>query len=370
MDHGEQTGTKSLLMTCVLLSSGCATTNPPSVVANAPTTTPPASVASAPTTTSPPTPPAVPDTAATPSLASSSSPISSGLKSVFAGSVASAVGGSNNLTSVARSQMGGSITDWYHQSAKTPASQPRAPSLTPPPAAPASPAAVASTTPAAPPTSAVPANNAASSPASTPASHPDSSMLAAAPTEPKAYAGIAYEIHLLTTGNKPVAVDPKYHHFKTGDRFRVPFRPALSGIVDVYNVDPNGVSTKIDSTQMAAGELLTLGTYAFVAGGGDETLRLVLLPCETPTLVATTRSIVRQEDVATAPHAERPAERSLAVPLQSCRVATTSPLPGTRGIVKIDTDGATAFALDPATTEESRTGKYAPREVVVHLIHD
>jgi hypothetical protein len=198
------------------------------------------------------------------------------------------------------------------------------------------------------------------------------------------YAGIAYEIQLLSDDGKVISVNPVGYRFHTGDRFQVALRPSLPGVINVYNTDPRGVTHKIDSQSIAGGKLMKLGVYRFVHETGEEKLRIVLSPCSTPVLLAATRSIVRAEE-ADAPDpapAANPAPKATAVkasgsvfasrptPLQGCSVLAEPSRPKTRSIEKVEAEGETAFALDPASSEEVTTGRYASREVTIVMLHD
>jgi hypothetical protein len=197
------------------------------------------------------------------------------------------------------------------------------------------------------------------------------------------YAGIAYEIQLLSDDGKAISVNPVGYRFHTGDRFQIALRPSLPGMINVYNTDPRGVTHKIDSQSIAGGKLMKLGVYRFVHETGEEKLRIVLSPCSTPVLLAATRSIVRAEEDAPDPApAANPAPKATAVrpsgsvfaarsaPLQACSVLTEPLRPKTRSIEKVESEGETAFALDRASSEETATGRYASREVTIVMLHD
>ncbi|MEP7301855.1 MAG: hypothetical protein ABI699_10030 [Caldimonas sp.] len=175
------------------------------------------------------------------------------------------------------------------------------------------------------------------------------------------HAGLAYEVHLLGTDGSDRAVDPTRHAFRTGDRFQVWYRPALPGRVAVFNIDPKGGESRIDSATVAAGQLAALGPYQFVSSKGEETLRLVLETCSSAQLTATTRAIVK----ASAPDGVDPAVR-----IADCNApGTGAPAARPRGIGKATIEGRTAFALDPLSKEELRSGRIATREVRISLHH-
>ncbi len=176
-------------------------------------------------------------------------------------------------------------------------------------------------------------------------------------------AGVAYEVHLIGPGLTARPVDPARHVFRTGDRFQVHYRPTLPGRVRVFNLNPRGTESRIDSVKVAAGQLVSLGPYRFVGAQGDETLKLVLQPCSSPVLAAATRSIVK---VAVKSEAPEPALR-----VGDCDTPTaTGGLPAkVRSIGKATMDGATAFAFDPLSADEARSGRIAPRELRISLQH-
>jgi len=176
-------------------------------------------------------------------------------------------------------------------------------------------------------------------------------------------AGIAYEVHLIGHDRESRAVDPARHVFRTGDRFQVFYRPTLPGRVQVANVNPRGEETRIDALEVAAGQLAALGPYQFVGAKGEETLKLTLEPCSSATLTAATRAIVKVG----APSAVLPTP---AVQIADC----TDPLSRSarakaRAIGKTTRDGATAFALDPLSRDEVRTGRIGAREIQIALKH-
>lgn len=179
------------------------------------------------------------------------------------------------------------------------------------------------------------------------------------------HVGLAYEVHMLLASGQTRIVDPAVHSFTTGDRFIVQLRPALPGWLDVSNVDPAGRERFLDSRTMAGGELLTLGPYEFVDVTGEDVLRLVVSPCESPQLLAQTRSIV---NVSAAFEAAR-SEPQLA--LSRChggrtRSAFAAP---TRTIRNVEHDTGTSFALDPVPVAELETGSFEPREVRIVFLH-
>ena len=160
------------------------------------------------------------------------------------------------------------------------------------------------------------------------------------------------------------------HEFHTGDRFRVSFRPTLPGRLDIYNINPYGRETQIDSVEMAAGQLTTLGPYEFAATRGDEALRFVMTPCGTEQLLASTRDIVNVGPGVTADYSTA-APASGGVSLQNCGAPTTRSVGQvkTRDIQKVGVDGTTSFALDPVSQVEMASGQLAPREFTVYFHH-
>lgn len=176
------------------------------------------------------------------------------------------------------------------------------------------------------------------------------------------YAGIAYEIHLQAADGSSRQVDPASYAFRGGDRFSVYYRPALPGKVDVFNIDAAGQNTQIDTVNVAAGQLASLGPYEFADQPGNETLILRLTTCVTPSLLATTRSIIKVQNAAPASSLQ----------LDSCSSVVTRGLkkkPQTRSIRKVSVEGGTSFALDPVSREEMSTGQYAPRQITITLQH-
>lgn len=184
------------------------------------------------------------------------------------------------------------------------------------------------------------------------------------------YAGIAYEVHALLPDGNSMPVSPATHEFRTGDRFMVHFRPSVPGIMEVYNINPAGLQTRIDVKEMAAGQLSSLGPYEFAAMKGDESLRLVLSPCSTPQLLTATRDIVNVSGASPA---------GGGVQLSSCGSPATRAVPNragktdarvtTRDIRNIALDGSISFALDPVSTQEISSQQWASREVTIVFRH-
>jgi hypothetical protein len=176
-------------------------------------------------------------------------------------------------------------------------------------------------------------------------------------------AGLAFEVHVFDASGATAPVDPATHMFRTGDRFMVFFRPALPGRMDVFNINPLGVESQIDSTQMAAGQLAQLGPYEFTANTGNDSLRLVLTPCSSPELLIATRDIVNVSG-------------PLPASTQIAACGSTQPLVRglgqavqTRDIRRVAVEGTTGFALDPVTAQESASGQLAPREITIVFRH-
>jgi hypothetical protein len=190
------------------------------------------------------------------------------------------------------------------------------------------------------------------------------------------YAGVAYEVQVKLADGTYASVDPAVHSFSTGERFTVLYRPSLPGQVLVMNVNPLGVEKQIDAVNVAAGELARLGPYEFRDTRGAEQLRLILQPCRTDALLATTRDIVKVDE--NPPAAPMPGAMPAGIPaappplpnLAQCGAAGTRDLrPQTRDIVKVEADGSTLFALDPVSATELSTGQVTPREVTILLQH-
>lgn len=183
-------------------------------------------------------------------------------------------------------------------------------------------------------------------------------------TDTGIYAGLAYEIHVLAPSGAMQPVDPARYEFRTGERFVVLYRPTLPGRIDVYNINPAGRQSLIDSAEVAAADLARLGPYEFTALTGDEQLRLVLAPCSTAQLVGQTRDIVRVED-------NYAASAAPPLGLAACTAGATRSVraPRTRDIRKVAAEGPTGFALDPVSAQELASGRVDPREITILFRH-
>ena len=183
------------------------------------------------------------------------------------------------------------------------------------------------------------------------------------------YAGLAFEVHALALDGSATPVDPATHTFATGDRFVIHYRPSLPGQVTIFNVNPLGQEKQIDTVNVAAGELTRLGPYEFRDNSGDEQLRLILSPCRTDQLIATTRDIVRVEEMQPV-GAVNPSAAGETLGLAECgTVMTRSTRPQTRDIAKVESEGGTMFALDPVSSQEVATGQVVPREITLAFRH-
>ncbi|MGB8693106.1 MAG: hypothetical protein WCD08_06320 [Steroidobacteraceae bacterium] len=184
------------------------------------------------------------------------------------------------------------------------------------------------------------------------------------------YAGIAYEVHALSADGRSTPINPATYVFRSGDKFTVYYRPSLPGRMEVYNINPAGQQTLIDSSNMAAGQMTTLGPYQFTNLTGDESLRLVLSPCSSPQLLAATRDIVRA-DAGYAMTAQASPMASSGGQLSSCSATTTRGLGAvhTRDIQKVAVDGMTAYALDPVSQQELSSGQVTAREANIVFHH-
>jgi len=193
-------------------------------------------------------------------------------------------------------------------------------------------------------------------------------------------AGGAYDVYAMRADGSEVPVNAATQDFRTGDRFKVYFRPSLPGRLDVYNINPNGRETRIDSTETAAGQLTTLGPYEFTATRGNEALRFVLAPCTSQQLMVATRDIVNVGPNAGNPYAADPnsqaaypstyqAAQPAGLSLGSCSNVATRGIK-TRDITKVGVDGTTSFALDPVSQSELASGRVAPREFTVYFRHN
>ena len=191
-----------------------------------------------------------------------------------------------------------------------------------------------------------------------------------ASTPAQLYAGIAYEIHLLQPNGVTAPVDPMTYTFRTGDQFRVYYRPSLPGRVDVFNINAAGQNAQIDSSIVAAGELASLGPYEFTQLQGEETLILKLSPCMTQATYATTRNIVKAQGASGMGATANPTNNPLG--FDNCNAPATRGLkakPKTRDIRKVSVEGGTSFALDPIAPDEFGGGDMASRQVTITLHH-
>jgi hypothetical protein len=185
---------------------------------------------------------------------------------------------------------------------------------------------------------------------------------------PPLYAGFAYEIHALGAGGYSQPVDPATHAFRTGDRFKVLYRPSLPGQVDVYNINPAGQNTHIDTLSVAAGQLAELGPYEFTDLRGNETLILSLSACSTPALMTATRNIVKVPEGGSGDY---PVGNG-GFELDPCGSPTTRSLRArtkTRDIRKVTVEGGTNFGLDPLSAREMSSGDVAARQITITLQH-
>jgi hypothetical protein len=183
-------------------------------------------------------------------------------------------------------------------------------------------------------------------------------------------AGGAYDVHAVGAAGNETYVNAATYEFRTGDQFKVYFRPTLPGRLEVYNINPSGRETRIDSVDVAAGQLTTLGPYQFTATKGDESLRFVIAPCTTQQLFVATRDIVNVYASAP-PSYGTPAPTSGGLPLSACGAPTTRSVDAvkTRDIQKVAVDGTTSFALDPVSQAELASGQFAPRQFTVWFHH-
>lgn len=189
--------------------------------------------------------------------------------------------------------------------------------------------------------------------------------VASVPNEPltfaQPHAGVAYEVHLLGQDGAARPVDAARHVFRTNDRFQVHYRPALPGRVNILNVNPQGREAQIDSIEVAAGQLTTLGPYQFVGAKGKETLKLVLEPCLSPSLGSETRAIAKANQASAGEPAFRLGQCADALPRSARAKART--------IRKVTIEGSTAFALDPLSSDEMQSGRLDAREIRIALQH-
>lgn len=187
----------------------------------------------------------------------------------------------------------------------------------------------------------------------------------AAPVGPPAsqgelHAGIAYEIYVQGTDSQWIRVDPQTFQFATGQRLVVVYRPNLPGRVDVYNLNPLGQESVIDTLDVSGGQLVPLGPYEFSGQKGDELLKIVLTPCVSTQAPAITRDIVRVNDTDAS---------ALPFRLSQCLPKSDAPPVGTRDIKKVAMEGGTAFGLDKISESELQTGNLTPRSLAISLQH-
>lgn len=197
-----------------------------------------------------------------------------------------------------------------------------------------------------------------------PATYPTAAYPDAAAAVPPAgiAAGLAFEVHRLDPSGATELVDPAFHEFHTGERFVVFFRPSLPGRMDIYNINPFGQQTLIDTQELAAGQLIRLGPYEFTAATGDEQLRMVMQPCSSPALMSATRDIVRVPDAV-------PVGAGIGLPACATMVTRSAGSVATRDIRKVTEEGGTSFALDQVSGDELASGQIAPREVTIRFRH-
>ena len=177
------------------------------------------------------------------------------------------------------------------------------------------------------------------------------------------YAGIAYEVQIIGADGQMTPVNTAIYEFHTGDKFNLVYRPSLPGHMDIYNINAAGQKTLIDSSEMAAGQMTTLGPYQFSNQTGEESLRLVLSPCTNPQLQAKTRDIVKLDSTPAATGG-----RTLKLPDCGAPTARGADV-RTRDIQKVGVEDSTSFALDPLTPKEMISGQVAPREAIIVFHH-
>jgi hypothetical protein len=177
------------------------------------------------------------------------------------------------------------------------------------------------------------------------------------------YAGLAFEVHAINGAGDSASVEPLSHEFRTGDKFRIYLRPSMPGRLQVWNINPLGQQTLIENVTLSAAQLTMLGPYQFTANAGQEQLRLVMLPCSDPQLLARTRDII---NVAPAPW-----DAAAAVTLADCNAPRARALTEVRArdITRVETDEGTNYALDPVSPAEVLSGELAPREVTISFQH-
>ena len=300
------------------------------------------------------------------------------LKKLFAGTLATVAQSTGTTLLVGLTQViTGGLTDWFSRKLKVQPGAVQAQTFPPPPAFPPTPEPQpAFGAPSLPPPPVFPGQAAPALPpppqffdaqtGAVTAPDPVFATALAAPADSTAvFAGLAFEVHAVGAGGATTPVNPATHEFHTGDRFMVFYRPTLPGQMDVININAAGVRSQIDRVDLAAGQLAQLGPYEFAALKGDEQLRLVLSPCQTPALLAQTRDIVNVSATAVAAPAAAPAFN-----LAGCSPVTRSIRDvQTRDIRKVAVEGTTGFALDPVSATEFSSGQVMPREVTITFRH-
>ncbi len=300
------------------------------------------------------------------------------LKRLFAGTLATVAQTTGTTLLVGLTQViTGGLTDWFSRKLKVQPGAAQAQAFPPPPVFPPTPEVTpAFGAPALPPPPVFAGQTAPALPpppqffdaqtGAVTAPDPVFAAALAAPTDSTAvFAGLAFEVHAVGANGATVPVNPATHEFRSGDRFVVFYRPTLPGQMDVININPAGVRSQIDRVDLAAGQLAQLGPYEFTALTGEEQLRLVLSPCQTPALLAATRDIVNVSATAVAAPAAAPVFN-----LAGCSPVTRSIREvQTRDIRKVAVEGTTGFALDPVSATEFSSGQVTPREVTITFRH-
>lgn len=107
---------------------------------------------------------------------------------------------------------------------------------------------------------------------------PPMAMGAAGPGPQRLSAGIAFEVYRAGPGGDQRAGNdsPVFH---TGERAVVKFVTNLPGIVDAYNTNGSGETSKVGEWKVGGGGGVRLGPWQFTGAPGDEVLLLQFYPC-------------------------------------------------------------------------------------------
>jgi hypothetical protein len=179
------------------------------------------------------------------------------------------------------------------------------------------------------------------------------------------YAGIAYEVYAGTQSGTWRRVDPLRHTFRTGDRFTVAYRPNLPGHISVFNVNPRGEETLLETLDVAGGQLLQLGPYEFAGTIGRDVLRIELTPCRP----LETRGVRRRDIVKVGQLTVVPSNMADCSERGESLAQARSLRLKKRDIVRVQAEGGIAYAVDRIGREEGNSGVYDTRTVEIVFQH-